>query len=87
MAICVDRIRNVKRGRSWHWDKSCHLFCDEGDIQELHAFAKLLKLKREWFQDRDGFPHYDLTEWKRTLAVRLGAKEVDRPVRREGNGA
>lgn len=46
--------------------------------EELHAMAKRIGLKREWFQaDRDG-GHYDLTKAKRAQAVRLGALQVGR---------
>jgi hypothetical protein len=27
----------------------CHLMTDSSNLEELHNFAKLLKLKREWF--------------------------------------
>jgi hypothetical protein len=85
MAICVDRLRRVKQSKNWPWPKACHLFDDENDVEALHRFAGLLKLKPEWFQNRVGFPHYDITERRRMLAVAMGAKEVDRPERREVN--
>lgn len=40
----------ARHGHLW-----CHLFSDSADCEELHAFARLLGMKREWFQ-RD---HYD----------------------------
>jgi hypothetical protein len=30
-------------------------------------------LKREWFQEREKLPHYDLTRNKRREAIKLGA--------------
>jgi hypothetical protein len=30
------------------------------DEKELHAFAKKIGLKREWFQDKHRIPHYDI---------------------------
>lgn len=45
------------------------------DIEELHAMADTLKLKREWFQDT-AFPHYDLTRNKRHAAMRAGAVQI-----------
>lgn len=57
--------------------KSCHLFTD-GDLQELHAMARLIGMKRSWFQEHSTLPHYDLTESRRAAAVQAGAKEVDR---------
>ena len=45
---------------------------------ELHAMAKRLGLRREWFQQHPRLPHYDIVPSKRTLALSLGAKAVDR---------
>mgnify|MGYP003516645513 CR=1 FL=1 len=55
---------------------SSHLFADTED--ELHAMAKRLGLKREWFQDASVFHHYDLSPAKRILAVKLGVIELER---------
>lgn len=54
-----------------HW---CHLFADEADCPELHAFAARIGMRRSWFQGN----HYDLTPGRRYAAVVAGAKEVDR---------
>ncbi len=35
-------------------------------------------MKREWFQDDERLPHYDLNERRRAVAVAAGAVEVDR---------
>jgi hypothetical protein len=48
-----------------------HLIAD--DLEELHSFAQKLGLKREWFQDKR-VPHYDVSDGKRKLAIRLGAQ-------------
>ncbi|GER94827.1 hypothetical protein A45J_2714 [hot springs metagenome] len=32
-----------------------------GHLEGLHAFAQSIGLKREWFQGKGRFPHYDLT--------------------------
>ncbi len=45
-------------------------------LDELHSFADKIGLKREYFQDLPGFPHYDLTKTKRALAVKNGAVEI-----------
>jgi hypothetical protein len=63
---------------AWGWkppfDKgSCHLTADT--LEELHAFAARLGMRRAWFQDHPLCPHYDLTPGRREVAVRLGAKE------------
>lgn len=47
-----------------------HLMADT--LEELHAFADRLGLKREWFQG----DHYDLAESKRAKALKLGAIAV-----------
>jgi len=44
-------------------------------LDELHRFAALVGLKREWFQDVR-IPHYDLCESNRLAAIRLGAIEI-----------
>lgn len=59
----------ARNGHRW-----CHLFADEVDCEELHAFAKRLGMRRDWFQG----DHYDLTPGKRAMAVRLGARELSR---------
>ena len=45
-------------------------------VEELHAFAFEIGLRRRWFQDGPR-PHYDLRPSKRRLAVTKGAKEVN----------
>lgn len=55
-----------------------HLITDQENQEELHAFAKKMGLKREWFQDSNpAHPHYDLTT-KRAAnrAIRHGAKMI-----------
>lgn len=56
---------------------SCHLTTD-GPLEELHAFALRLGLKRAWFQNHPRAPHYDLVPAKRTRALDLGAMYVSR---------
>lgn len=72
MAVYVDELviwphakhRCFKQGSS-------HLEADT--LEELHAFARRLGLKREWFQPRSS-PHYDLSPTKRAIALARGAK-------------
>ncbi len=77
MTIYVDALREVDgpRGRGF-W---CHLTTD-GELFELHRFARRLGLKRDWFQDHPRHPHYDLTAGMRWRAIALGAKAVTRAV-------
>ena len=55
----------------------CHMWADT--LQELHAMADKVGMRRSWFQDRQTFPHYDLTPSKRRLAVAYGAVEQELP--------
>ncbi len=51
-----------------------HLVADT--LPELHAFARKLGLRPEWFHD-ERHPHYDLTTPRaRQRAVRLGAEQT-----------
>ncbi len=61
------------------WSGGGHLQADTA--AELHAFAELMGLRREWFQSKPGRPendHYDLTRVGRDLALQLGAVAEDR---------
>lgn len=77
MTVYVDDIQEyfssmitseAKRfGKKW-----CHLWTD-GNIEELHTFAKEIGLKKSWFQNKKRFPHYDIVPSKRKLALENGA--------------
>ena len=48
-------------------------------LEELHAMADRLGLRRSWFQSKAGKPwhdHYDLTRSRRAQAIELGAIPV-----------
>lgn len=49
-----------------------HMFAD--DIEELHKFARAIGLRRSYFQDKPGFPHYDVTPINRNMAILRGAE-------------
>lgn len=66
MAVYVDNVRVVWRGRLW-----CHLVADS--IEELHEFARKLGMRRAWFQHAASYPHYDITVEVRTRALGFGA--------------
>lgn len=52
----------------------CHMTA--GTTAELHRMADAIGVARRHFQD--GLrPHYDISKSKRSIAVRLGAIEVD----------
>lgn len=52
----------------------CHMASK--DSETLHIFAHKLGLRRSWYQDKPGFPHYDLSPAKRRAAIQLGATPV-----------
>lgn len=56
----------AKHGHKWS-----HMWADTHE--ELHAMAQRIGMKREWFQDKPRFPHYDLVPTRRAHAIRLGA--------------
>lgn len=73
--IVVDNNASKFKGQNYY-----HLLTDNiEDINELHDFAiNILGLKKDWFQDNTGdTPHYDISETKKQLALKKGAKEVD----------
>lgn len=77
MSVYVDDLMACIPSANWRWNESCHLVAD--NLDELHAFAAEIGLRRAWFQQsRKGLPHYDLTPNRRIAAVRAGAIELDR---------
>ncbi len=54
----------------------CHMF--SSSIEALHAMADRIGIARRWFQNKPGFPHYDICKSKRSIAVSFGAVEVNR---------
>jgi hypothetical protein len=52
------------------------LWSDSANLIELHLLARQIGLRREWFQDEPGNPHYDCVPTKRALAIQAGAKAV-----------
>ncbi len=69
MTVYVDDAKNPY-GRMF----MCHMAADS--IEELHAMAEKLGLKRDYFQGHRAHPHYDICIAKRRLAVKYGAREV-----------
>lgn len=55
----------------------CHMLADS-DV-ELHEMAEKIGVARRWHQ-KSGTPHshYDICMSKRALAVKAGAKEIER---------
>ena len=73
MAIASRDPQANRVGRR-HGHRWCHMWSD--DVEALHAMARRIGMRREWFQDRPGFPHYDLVPTRRAAAIRLGAIEI-----------
>jgi hypothetical protein len=66
-------------GEWGRWSGGGHLQADT--VDELHAFAARLGMRRLWFQSRPTRPendHYDLTAAGRVRALELGAVAEDR---------
>lgn len=72
MTVYVDNIKIPWRGMLMS-----HMTADS--VEELHEFAAKLGLKKDWAQlpPAHRLPHYDVSEGKRQLAIRLGAVEED----------
>jgi hypothetical protein len=73
MAVYVDEAIWVWKGRRW-----CHLMAD--DVCELHRFAHRLGLQLSSYQGppKTAAPHYDITGFERSRAIRLGAVAIGR---------
>lgn len=76
MAVYVDELRDYRSLRGYGppglW---CHLVTD-GDLNELHDFARQIGLPHITFQDHSRHPHYDLPPRGRDAAIAAGALEV-----------
>ena len=53
----------------------CHMIADT--LDELHGMADAIGVDRKWFQSNASFPHYDICQSKRQLAIAAGAVVVD----------
>lgn len=73
---CVSRDRQARQVGAKHGHLWSHLFADT--LEELHAMADRIGMRRAWFQDHGRLPHYDLVPPRRAAAVAAGAIELDR---------
>lgn len=80
MTVYVDALLNHGWRMRGHVVKSCHMIADT--LEELHAMARAIGMRREWFQDPEkmqtSIPHYDLTAARRANAIKNGAVELNR---------
>jgi len=78
MSVYVDPNMRCQTTPEWTFKTVCHLTADSED--QLHKFASMLGLRREWFQHGSvkRLPHYDLTSGRRRVAVELGAIQITR---------
>jgi hypothetical protein len=80
MTVYVDDVRH-RFGRM----VMCHMWADS--VDELHAFAARLGLKRTWFQcpPKASWEHYDISLGVKAKALALGAVLTDKygPVEHE----
>jgi hypothetical protein len=77
MTVYVDNMKRPARvrGRFSEWS---HLMADS--TEELQAFGDRLGLRRTWLQlGGTALEHYDLTEARRTVALRMGAVPIGYP--------
>ncbi len=67
----VSRHPSGREAAAEHGHQWCHMWSD--DLDALHAMAIRIGMRREWFQDKPGFPHYDLVPPLREKAIAMGA--------------
>ncbi len=69
MSVYVDNAINPY-GRM----KMCHMVADT--LDELHAMADKIGMRRGWFQNHPDHPHYELSVSRRKIAIQNGAIEI-----------
>ncbi len=68
MAVYVDNMK-IPFGRML----MSHMAADS--LDELHNMVTRIGLRKRWFQDHR-IPHYDISQSKKAIAVKLGAIEI-----------
>lgn len=71
MTVYVDELHRWPTRIRCFREGSCHMTADT--LEELHAMAERIGLRRAWFQD-GRVPHYDLTPRRREAALAAGAE-------------
>lgn len=78
MSVYVDPLFATVPKPTWPFKKACHMFAHT--LEELHAMADRIGLRRSWFQvpkRPGGLPHYDLTPGMRAKACAAGAVKLE----------
>lgn len=76
MSVYVDPLFDHGGSATFPWKRSCHMYADT--LDELHAMARAIGMKRAWFQNKERLPRYDLVPARRAAAVSAGAVEHTR---------
>ena len=71
MTVYVDTVQKPYRRMLM-----CHMVADT--LDELHAMADKIGVRRQWFQSHASTSHYDICKSKKRLALKYGAVELDR---------
>jgi len=77
MTVYVDDLQDYGF-TDWRKGEWAHMWSDS--IAELHTVADLIGLDRKYFQNRPGFPHYDLRPSKRKKLLSMypaRVREID----------
>jgi len=67
--VYVDKMKQKFRGMIM-----CHMLADT--VSELNTMADKIGIKQKWFQNTK-YPHYDICQTKKQLAIQNGAIEVN----------
>lgn len=74
-AYPAEMVKGAARKHGVRW---CHMWASDAEsLEELHRIAAAIGMRRDWFQDRAGFPHYDLVPQIRADALEAGAVEME----------
>ena len=71
--VFESRDLQAQRAGQSNGHRWCHMWSD--DVRSLHDMAAKIGMRPEWFQDKHGFPHYDLPPVRRAAALSFGAVE------------
>lgn len=69
----VSSESQARRTGARHGHRWSHMW--SSDLEALHSMATRIGMRPDWFQNKPGFPHYDLVPTRRAKAIELGAIE------------